>query len=206
MSLIFYFAPFSTATLTELVIEELGIPCDRKLIDLKAGANKQPEYLKVNPNGKVPAIVHDGVTIWESSAITMYLGEVFGVEKGLYPAPGPRRGEAMKWIAWANVTLGEAVYRRGYNSEWVPEELRNAKAFEKANADVAELLGLLDAALADRAYLCGDQYTLADTHLNSFCDWLRHSQIDFSKFANVNAWTQRCTARPAYTAVMSRGA
>src|SRR5437868_6417543 len=96
MSLIFYFAPQSTATLTDLVLEELGVPHDRKKVDLKAGDAKKPEYVKVNPNAKVPAIVHDGVPIFESAAITMYLGEMFGVDKKLYPAPGPRRGEAMK--------------------------------------------------------------------------------------------------------------
>jgi glutathione S-transferase len=55
--------------------------------------------------------VHEGVAIWESSAITMYLGEVFGVDDNLYPAVGPKRGEAMKWIAWGNVTLAEPASR-----------------------------------------------------------------------------------------------
>src|SRR5436190_9546772 len=109
MSLIFYFSPMSTATLTSIVIEELGVPHDRKRVDLKAKDNTKPDYLKLNPNGKVPLIIHDGVPIWESSAITMYLGEQFGVAKGLWPAAGPKRGEAMKWVAWTNVTLGEAV-------------------------------------------------------------------------------------------------
>jgi glutathione S-transferase len=203
MSMIFYFSPRSTATLTEIVIEELGIPCDRKRLDIKAGDTKAPEFRKVNPNGKVPTLVHDGVAIWESAAITMYLGEQFGVAAGLYPPPGPKRGEALKWIVWTNVTLGEAVYRRGYNGEWAAPGEGNPKAVAQAEKDLAELLGILDAALADRPFLVGD-YSLADTHLNSFCDWLRHSKIDFTPFANVNAWTARCTARPAYQRVMGR--
>ena len=192
----------STATLTSIVIEELGIPCERKQLDLKAGDTKTPTFLAVNPNAKVPTIVHDGVAIWESAAITMYLGEQFGVERGLYPAAGPRRGEAMKWIVWTNVTLGEAVYRRGYNGEWAPPGEGNPKAVARADADLAQLLGILDAALAERPFLLGD-YTLADAHLNSFCDWLRHSKIDFSAVANVNAWSARCAARPAYQRVMA---
>jgi glutathione S-transferase len=201
MSMIFYSAPMSTATLTEIVIEELGIPCDRKQLDIRAGGTKTPEFLKVNPNAKVPAIVHDGVAIWESAAITMYLGELFGVDKKLYPPPGPRRGEAMKWIAWTNVTLGEAVYRRGHNGEWAAPGEGNPKAVEIANKDIAELLGILDRALADRQYLIGE-LTLADVHVNSFCDWLRVSKIDFAPFANVNAWSKRCSERPAYKRVM----
>jgi glutathione S-transferase len=203
MSLIFYVAPQSTATLTEIVIEELGVPCDPKKLDLKGGGAKTADFLKVNPNAKVPAIVHDGVPIWESAAITMYLGELFGVDKKLYPAPGPKRGEAMKWIVWTNVTLGEAVYRRGHNGDWAAPGEGNPKAVETANKDIAELLGILDHALADRAFLVGD-YTLADTHLNSFCDWLRHSKIDFAPFAHVNAWSKRCADRPAYQRVMAR--
>ncbi|MFN0249462.1 MAG: glutathione S-transferase family protein [Kofleriaceae bacterium] len=201
MSLIFYSAPMSTATLTELVIEELGVPCDRKLLDIKAGDTKKPEFVKVNPNGKVPTIVHEGVVIWESSAITMYLGETFGVDKGLWPSAGPRRGEAMKWVAWTNVTLGEAVYRRGHNGDWAAPEDRNQKAADQATKDISELLAILDQALAGKEFLVGE-YTLADTHLNSFCDWLRHSQIEFGPFTNLNAWSERCAARPAYKKVM----
>lgn len=204
MSLIFYFAPMSTATLTQIVIEELGVPCDRKQLDLKAGDAKKPEFVKINPNAKVPTIVHDGVAIWESAAITMYLGETFGVDKGLYPAPGPRRGEAMKWITWTNVSLGEAVYRRGHNGEWAAPEDKNPRALETANRDIAQLLGILDQALAGKQFLLGE-FTLADAHVNSFCDWLRHSKVDFAAFANVNAWATRCAARPAYQRVMAHG-
>src|SRR5579863_736671 len=129
MSLIFYGAPMSTASITELVLAELGVPHERVAVDIKAGGTKKPEFMKLNPNAKVPTIVHDGTAIWESAAITMYLGETFGVEKKLYPAPGPKRGEAMKWIVWTHVTLGEAVYRYARNTQnWVPAEQQNAKA------------------------------------------------------------------------------
>jgi glutathione S-transferase len=205
MSLIFYYATMSTATLTELVLEELGVPHDKKKLDIQAGDTKKPDFLKINPNGKVPVIVHDGVAIWESAAITMYLGETFGVEKKLWPAAGPSRGEAMKWVAWTNVTFGEAVYRRGHASgEWGSKHPKNEQAFATATEDIAQLLAVLDAALAGKQYLVGE-YTLADTHLNSFCDWLRHSKVDFTSFANVNAWSERCSKRPAYQKVMAGG-
>ena len=92
MSLTFYYAPMSTATVTELALEELGIPVERVKLDLQKGDTKKPEYTKWNPNAKVPMIVHDGVAIWESAAIAIYLGETFGTEKKLWPAPGPKRG------------------------------------------------------------------------------------------------------------------
>jgi glutathione S-transferase len=201
MSLVFYYAPMSTASLTTFVIEELGVACERVKLDIRSGETKKSEFLRVNPNGRVPCIVHDGTPIWESAAITMYLGELFGVEKKLYPAPGPKRGEAMKWIVWTNVTLGEAVYRFSYNTQWAPEDQRNAKAAEKAKGDIGALLKVLDSSLEGKPFLVGD-YTLADTHLNSFCDWLRHMKMDFTPFGQLNAWSERCSKRPAYERAM----
>jgi glutathione S-transferase len=198
MSLTFYYAPMSTASLTDLVIEELGIPVKRIKLDLKAGDTKKPEFLKLNPNGKVPLIVHDDTPIFESSAITMYLGEQFGVEKKLYPAPGPKRGEAMKWITWSNVTLGDSIYSWCRNTqEWLPADHRNAKAGEAAKTAMHANLKILDQALAGKQFLLGE-FTLADAHVNSLCDWVRHMQVDFSPYADLNAWTKRCSERPAY--------
>ena len=204
MSLTFYYAPRSTATITDLVLEELGVPCERIKVDLKKGETHTEEFLHLNPNGKVPLIVHDATPIWESAAITMYLGEVFGVSKDLYPGPGPKRGAAMKWVAWGNVTLGEAVGRWMRNAaDWTPAEQRNAKAAEVALADVHKCLRILDNELDSKPFL-GDAYTLADTHVNSLVDWLRFLKLDFSTYANVNAWGRSCAARPAYARVMSR--
>jgi len=203
MSLTFYRAPNSTATITELVLAELGIVCDAITLDLKKGETKTPEFLQVNPNGKVPALVHDGAVLWESSAITMYLGETFGVERQLYPAAGPKRGEAMKWIAWTNVTLSEVAGRYARNTtSWVPSEQHNAKAAEAALRELHECLRILDAALEGRDFLVG-AYSLADAHLNAFTDWVRHMKIDFPPYPHLNAWSHRCSERPAYQKVMA---
>ncbi len=203
MPITFYYAPMSTASITELVIEELGIPVEKVKLDLRAGDNKKPDYLKIDPNGRVPCIVHDGTSIWESAAITIYLGELFGTAKKLWPEAGPRRGEAMKWVVWSNVTVGEAMFRRGRAGDWVPAEHKNEKAHAEATADIMKLLGILDAALAGKQFLLGSDYTLADAHLSSVTDWMHHSKIDLGKFANVTAWTERCHARPAVKKMMA---
>jgi glutathione S-transferase len=197
MSLTFYYAPMTTAGITEDVLAELGTPCERVKLDLRAGDTKKPEFLAVNPNGRVPTIVHDGTAIWESAAITMYLGETFGVDAKIYPAPGPKRGEAMKWIVWANVTLAEAATRlMMHTAEWVPEAQRSASAAEAARTDVAARLGILDHALTGKAYLLGD-YTLADTHLQAVVHWITMLKVDMAALGNVRAWLVRCSARPA---------
>jgi glutathione S-transferase len=215
MSLTFYSAPMSTASITEAVIAELGIDCDRIDLDLSAGDTKKPEYLKINPNGRVPAIVHDGTAIWESSAITMYLGEIFGVDAKLYPAPGPQRGEAMKWIAWGNVTLAEPAGRLFASlppemqgdpatnaDEKVTSEQKSEIAMAKANADLVDCLKILDIGLEGRSFLIGE-YSLADTHLQGIVGWIGSMQIDLTPFANVTGWLQRCYQRPAIAKLMA---
>jgi glutathione S-transferase len=215
MSLTFYSAPMSTASITEAVIAELEIDCDRVNLDLSAGETRKPEYLKINPNGRVPAIVHDGMAIWESSAITMYLGELFGVGAKLYPAPGPQRGEAMKWIAWGNVTLAEPASRLfaslppemqgdpATNADGnVTSEQKSASAVAKAKADLVDCLKILDAGLEGRSFLIGE-YSLADTHLQSIVGWIGMLDVDLTPFTNVTGWLQRCYMRPAIAKLMA---
>jgi glutathione S-transferase len=215
MSLTFYYAPMSTASITEAVLAELGTPCDRVKLDISAGDTRKPDFLKINPNGRVPAIVHEGMPIWESSAITMYLGEVFGVDAQLYPAPGPKRGEAMKWIAWSNVTLADAAGRlsaslptgsdggvQSNSLDWVPPEQRSESAMDKAKADLAVCLGILDGGLAGKSFLLGD-YSLADTHLQGIVGWIGTMDVDLTPFPSVTGWLQRCSERPALAKLMA---
>lgn len=198
MSLTFYYSPQSSASPVHWTLEELGVPYEKVKIDLKADQQKQPEFLKLNPNGRVPLLVHDGVAIFESVAIQLYLGETFGVEKGLYPPPGPRRGEVMKWVVWTNVSLGDALGRFARNlGSWAPEDERNAKAGAAAKAEVEGLLKILDEALDGKEYLVGNSFSIADLHLSSWMDYVRMMNIDISGYARVTAWLTRCTARPA---------
>jgi glutathione S-transferase len=95
MSLTFYYSPMSSATRIHWALEELGIPYDKVKVDLAAGDQKKPAYLALNPNGKVPLVVDDGTPIFESLAILIYLGERYGVEKGLFPPGWAERGEAL---------------------------------------------------------------------------------------------------------------
>ncbi|MBA3541796.1 MAG: glutathione S-transferase family protein [Deltaproteobacteria bacterium] len=204
MSLIFYYAPMSTAAITELVLEELGVPCEKVKLDISKGETKAPAFLAINPNGKVPCVVHHGTIVWESAAITMYLGETFGVERNLYPATGPLRGEAMKWVVWTNVTLGDAVARFTRNTmDWYPDDEKNAKAGEAGKLEIGACLRILDQHLEGKQFLVGDTYSVVDTHLNSFADWLRHMKLDFAAYPHVNAWGARCCERPAYKKLMS---
>ncbi len=213
MSLTFYFAPYSTASVTEAVLAELGTPCERIQLAIGAEGTRTPEFLAINPNGRVPVIVHDGTAIWESSAITMYLGEMFGLEKGLYPAAGPKRGEAMKWIVWANMVLADAGGRlsaqmdgdgatQEESPDYLPPEMRSEAAAARAQSDIAASLSILECALDGKNFLLGD-YSLADTHMQTFVGWLGMMGTDYSGYPGIAGWLGRCSARPALAALMN---
>lgn len=222
MAITFYFAPYSTASITVNVLNELehgrSEPIAKRVeLSLSDGDTRKPDYLsKINPNGRVPAVIHDGVPIWESAAITMYLGELFGVAKegddkpGLYPAPGPKRGEAMKWIVWGNVTFANVGSRiaslvpkgtPGGNEEGSQDETAHDKhtsgELEKSKKDLTALLRILDQALEGKNFLLGENYTLADTHLHAVVGWVLMMVKDLGSFSNVDAWLAKGGARPA---------
>jgi glutathione S-transferase len=215
MNLTFYHVPMSTSNLTECVLAELGTPCERVRLSIAAGDTRKPEFLALNPNGRVPVIVHEGTPIWESAAITMYLGDVFGVDAHLYPAPGPKRGEAMKWIVWCNITLGEAGARWAASlppgsegavepgsRDWVPPEERSARAAEKAKAELVACLAILEGGLSGRSFLLGD-YSLVDTHVHVLVGLFAFMGVDLTHFPGVAGWLQRCSERPALALMMA---
>lgn len=203
MSLTFYFAPMSTASTVQLSLAELGVPHEAVQVDLQDPADKAKKLGPVNPNLKVPVLVHDGTAIFESAAIQIYLGETFGVDKGMYPPPGRKRGEALKWLVWANVSLGEAVSRWQANtSERAPAELRHAPAGAAARKDVERLIGLFEGELGARPFILGDAPTVVDFHLASFFQWIVMLGVSLAPFPRTAAWFERCTSRPACRKLM----
>lgn len=203
MSLTFYFAPMSTASTVHWSLEELAIPYEAVKVDLTDAADKQKKLGPINPNLKVPVLVHDGTVVFESAAIQIYLGETFGVDKGLFPAAGRERGEALKWLVWTNVSLGEAVGRWQRNSsDRVPIELRNQAAGELARKDVDQLVAIFEKELGDKQYVLGKQISLVDFHLASFIQWMGFLGVDLTPFPRTKSWFGRCSARPALARTM----
>ncbi|MCY1058378.1 glutathione S-transferase family protein [Nannocystis sp. SCPEA4] len=204
MSITFYYAPNSSATRVHWVLEELGIAYDKVKLDLRAGEQHKPEFLAINPNAKVPALVVDGTPMFESLAIIIYLGDRFGADKGLWPRVGSgEHAEALAWIVWGSVTLGGTIFRIFYNtSEWFPAESRNAQQAETAGKEFEAQLGLLDQRLRGREYLVGDGFTLVDAANAAALGWaLTMIKVDMTRFPGVAAWLDRCTRRPAHQAL-----
>ncbi|WP_437276257.1 glutathione S-transferase family protein [Sorangium sp. So ce375] len=205
MSIKFYYAPQSSAGRIRISLAELGVPYEAVRVDLRAGDQKKPEFLALNPNGQVPTLVIDGTPMFESVAIQIALGERYGVEKGLWPAPGsPEQLMALTWLVWGQVNVTSALYRYMKNtSDWFPKEQHDAKQAEAALTEVRGLLRILDGRLNGRPYVTGERCTLADLDLASVLGWgLSMTKIDTSDLKNLKGWLGRVMERPAVKAAM----
>jgi glutathione S-transferase len=203
MGIVHYYAPQSSAVRTAWALEELGVPFERKLVDLAAKGTREPWFLEKNPNGKVPVLEVDGVPLFESTAILLYLGEEYGVDAGLFPVPGIERGLVHQWMVWGQATLSEAVQRYARNvSPFIPDDQKNTKAAEAAREDVNIALGVLDGALAGREFLVGHGFSFADLAVAGFLGWLQFLGLSYADWSNVSAWGARCQARPAHRRAM----
>ncbi|HEY8377988.1 MAG TPA: glutathione S-transferase family protein [Nannocystis sp.] len=206
MSITFYYNPQSSAARVHLTLEELGVPYEKVLVDLAKKEQKKPEFLALNPNGKVPTIVIDGTAMFESIAIQIHLGERFGVERNLWPRVGsPEHMQALTWLCWAQVSFGMPLFRYVENtSEWIPAEMRHAGQAEAALAEVRECLRVLDERLGSRGNLVHADWTLADADVASVLAWSLHvSKLDISDYTHLRAWLDRAQARPAWRTVMA---
>lgn len=200
MSITFYYAPQSSATRVHWALEELGLAYEKVRVDLRAGQQKSPDFLAVNPNGKVPALVVDGTPMFESLAIILYLAERWGIEKNLWPRVGTtEHAEALTWSVWGTVAAGGSLWRIFYNtSTWLPAESHNAVQAEMAKQEFAEAMRILDTRLQGREYLVGDHFTLVDVCNASLLGWASMmNMLDLAAYPNIAAWLGRCRSRPA---------
>lgn len=206
MSIKFYYAPHSNATRIHCTLEELGIPYEKIKLDLSAGDQRKPEFLALNPNGKVPTIVIDDTPIFESVAIQIALGERYGVGKGLWPPLGSSDHlQALTWITWGQVTLAAGPLRYFQNtSTYIAAEAHNAKQAELAMEEFVTSLGILNDRLSGRPYVVGDRFSLVDVDLAAVLGWaLSMMKLDLSTYPHLAAWLGRANQRPAMQLVMA---
>jgi glutathione S-transferase len=199
MSLVFYWHPMSSATPIACALAELGVAHDRVRIDIRSGEQRTPEYLAINPNGKVPCLVVDGTPIFEGLAIHLWLGERFGVARGLWPAADtPGRLQAMSWCAWAYVTYMAAIGRLRLATTEGP--LRDAAQAAAAADDVTQLLDVLDAHLAGRGWMLDGQYSLVDLVVGQVVGYGTYVGAGVDNHPAIAAWLAQVQARPAMQA------
>jgi glutathione S-transferase len=182
------------------VVHELGIAIDMVEIDLRHGDNRKPEFLKLNPNGKVPVLVDGDLAIWESRAINAYLATKYP-EKGLYPDDAAKRAVIDQWSYWQAIHLGPAMQR-------VAWERAQKAAYGRGPADeavvaaemknVAQFLAVFETGLADgRAWIAGDlsiaDFALATTFIHRVA-----AGMSLAGHPKVDAWIRRMEQRPSW--------
>lgn len=185
-----------------IMLEETGLPYEPHLIDFATEDQKTPEFLSLNPNGKIPAMIDpDGpgghpLALFESGAMLIYLAEKTG--KFLDPA---RRYETIAWLMWQMGGLGPMFGQVGYFHKFAGKEIADKRPLERYVSESKRLLGVLDARLQDSEWIMRD-YSIADI---ASLGWVRNligfygagELVGFDDFANVAAWLERGLARPA---------
>ena len=186
---ILYHCPQTRGGTTHWMNEELGAPCTVELIDIKKNAHKTPEYLAINPMGKIPALVHEGVAVTEVAAICAYLADAYA-EKSLAPALNdPKRGAYYRWMFFAPSCIEPAMLDKFSSTT-------RENPGSVGHGLVTDVLGAIDKALENGPYLLGDQFSAADVVFGSTLNFAMMFGA-FDKKPLYTEYTERLMARPA---------
>ena len=190
MSLLFYTNPMSRGQIVRWMLEEVGQPYDTEILDY-ASTMKEAAYLSVNPMGKVPAIVHDGMVVTECAAICAYLADAFP-EAGLSPRP-EERADYYRWFFFAAGPVEQAVTNHACGFE-PSEKQRRMVGYDTYGT----VVGVLDAMLGDgRRFVCGDRFTAVDVYFGSQILWgTQFGTLPARE--SFAAYGSRLSGRPAY--------
>jgi glutathione S-transferase len=176
----------------------LGITYDYKQVNLMAGEQKSPEFLKINPAGRVPAIDDNGFKIFESTAIIKYLADKNN--SPLYPKDLQKRAVVDQWIDFSNIHVQAAINRITFNR--VMYKFLNVSIDERSLNDglkfVGQFLPMLEKQLKENKYLAGSEMTLADINLLAVLDPAEMSSIDLSAYPSLIAWRKNLKNQSFY--------
>ena len=176
---------------------ELGLDYEHLPIEIGDAGARSPEFLAINPNGRLPVIVDDQFVLFESLAITLYLAKKYGK---LYPATLEGEAKAWQWSFWAIAEVDRGVNIWSLHAVRLPPQERNAALREEALKVIAAPFQVLDAALAKTPYLLGDDFTVADLNVAAVIS--RAIDMDLSAVPHLKAWLARCLGRPAARAAI----
>ena len=182
-------------------IEEVGIAFEH--VPLGYGPeSKAPDYLEVNPNGRIPALVDGDLQLFESMAINLYLAKRYG--GALYPAGAGDEARAWQWSVWVISEIEPLQMQVVIQRVFTPEEKRDPKVVDRALRGLQRPLKVLDAALAGRDWLIGTQFSVADLNVAGVMQLMKRVGIEVGEHANVQRWLDACSARPALARALAR--
>jgi glutathione S-transferase len=185
-----YHAAPSRSSIAHWMLEEVGEPFDVHLLSLSRGEQRQPDYLAVNPMGKVPALRHGDVVITEAAAICAYLADAFPARKLNVPIGDPRRGVYLKWLFFGPSCIEPAVTDRAFPRKEAPRPAM------LGYGDFDTVMNVVANAVADGPYLMGEQFTAADVIIGATLRWGMKFTL-LPERPEFVAYAARLTERPA---------
>ena len=203
-----HFYPGTAAMVPHILLEEIGAPYRRVLVDRAVGAHKTPEYLRLNPNGLIPVVVDGDHVLYETAAIALHLCDTHPVT-ALAPQPGNReRARFYQWLMWLTNTLQAALIVYFYPERWMDEGHTAGAAELKRHAErkVGVLLDMLDAELArhGQPWFGGVDYSALDPYVFTLCRWTRNfATAPARERRSIGPYLQRMLERPAVQRVLA---
>lgn len=188
-----YYAPRTRSTGTLTLLEEMGVPYERHVLNIRAGENRQPAYLAINPMGKVPALMHQGQVITEQVAIGIYLSDIFPEAELAVPAGDPLRGPFLRWMAFYGTCLEPACTDKSMKREVPPRA-------QSGYGDYDSVISVLHAQLEKGPYMLGDRITAADILWGNALGWLTMFDL-VPKLPAIMRYVEKVTTRPIATRV-----
>ena len=200
-----YSLPTPNGVKVSILLEELGLAYEQHLVDIGKNETWTPDYLSLNPNGKIPAIIDpDGpggqpLPLFESGAILVYLAEKTG---RFLPADPAARYETLQWVFFQMASIGPMFGQVGFFHKFAGREFEDKRPRDRYVAESRRLLGVLEGRLEGRDWIMGEDYTIADI---ASLGWVRNligfyeagDLVGFADFPRVAAWLERGLARPA---------
>ena len=196
-----HYAPGNASMTPHLLLEELGLPFELKLVDRANNAHKSPEYLKLNPNGLIPVLVDGDLVLYETAAIVLHLVDTHPAA-GLAPALGTaERAHFYKWLVWLAASLQSQMPIYFYTDRYVAPGNTAGAAEVKAATEqrIAALIDQIDAQLASHGgpWLLGERFSALDPYAFMLCRWTRSAGRPARTLPHVGPFLQRVLARPA---------
>jgi glutathione S-transferase len=191
-----YGAPRTSAGRCYFLLEELGVDYEAAPLDMKAREHQSSEFLKLNPNGKVPCLIDDDFVIWESLAINQYLAEKYKPE--LLGSTPQEKGRIQQWSIWSLVELQTPMVDVIIQTLFMPEEKRDHGVIDRAMKRIPVALQILDDHMEGRTYIAGEKITLGDFNVASIVNIANTVKVPLTPFPNISQWMARMTERPSF--------
>ncbi len=191
-----YGSPKSSAGRCFWTLEECGVKYEVGKIDFRQREHKSPEFLKLNPNGKIPVLEDGDFKIWESMAINSYLAHSHLPE--LLGSDIKSKSLVNQWSFWALAELQDPIIQIFIQLIFVPEEKRNYDLVKKMQDKLPVLFQVLDSSLEGKDFLVGGQFSLADLNVLSVVEITKEIKFDYSKYSNILNWEKQISGRDAY--------